>query len=55
MRCATVIVKMLKIRNEPTNSVTPPNTSRMTLKKERSSAISSDWRWAASWPVSTMT
>ena len=55
MRCATVMLKMLKIRNEPTNSVTPPNTSSTTLKKDRSSAMSSDWRWAASWPVSTCT
>ena len=55
MRCATVMLKMLKIRNEPTSSVTPPNTSSTIVKNERSDLMSSDWRAAASWPVSTWT
>jgi hypothetical protein len=47
MRWAIVMLKMLKIRNEPTTRVTPPNTSSTIWKNDRSSAMSCDWRSAA--------
>ena len=53
VRCATVIEKVLKIWKAPTNSETPANTSRAMRRKPRSEAMSSDWRSAASSPVST--
>jgi len=53
IRWATVIEKMLKIRNEATTITTPASTSRMVGRKLRLLLISSVLRPAAWSPLST--
>ncbi len=47
-RWATVIEKVLKMRNEPTKTAMKPKTSRKVCRKPRSSRISSEPRSAFS-------
>jgi hypothetical protein len=51
VRCATMIEKVLKIRNAPTNSATPANASSAVEKKPRPFWISLEERCAWSAPV----
>ena len=53
VRWATVIEKVLKIRNAATNSATPAKISRAVLRKPMNSPMSSCWDWTFSAPVST--
>jgi hypothetical protein len=54
-RWATVIEKVLKIRNEPTRTAMKPKTRRKVWKKPRASWIVSEERSAFSFAVSTRT
>ena len=48
VRCATVIEKVLKMMNAPTNSAMPANASSSVLRKLRLLWMSSDWSFASS-------
>ena len=55
VRCATVIEKVLKMMNAPTNSAMPANTSSSVLRKLRLFLIESACSLAACSPVLTST
>ncbi len=55
VRWATVIEKVLKIRNAATNSATPAKISSAVFRKPMNSPTSSRWDWTFSAPVSTST
>src|SRR3954453_12711642 len=55
IRCVTVIEKVLKMMNAPTNSEIPANASSSVVRKLRLLLMSSDCLCASSWPVRTLT
>ncbi len=55
IRCVTVIEKVLKMMNAPTNSEMPANASSAVVRKLRLSLMSLDCLRASSWPVRTLT
>ena len=55
VRCATVIEKVLKIRNAATNSETPAKISSAVFRKPMNSPTSSRWDSMFSLPVSALT
>ena len=55
IRCVTVIEKVLKMMNAPTNSEMPANARSRVVRKLRLFLMSLDCLRASSWPVRTLT